>query len=45
MGMANFYLMLAPTINFVWEIKDEKKFRKMRQKEVVDLFLHGLLAK
>jgi len=43
-GMNLFYLLMAPVINSVWEIKDEKKFRKIRQKEVVDLFLHGIKA-
>ncbi len=41
-GMNLFYLMLAPTINSVWEIRDEKQFRDRRPKEVVDLFLCGL---
>jgi AcrR family transcriptional regulator len=43
-GMNIFYLLMAPVLNPVWEIKDEKKFRKKRRKEVVDLFLHGLKA-
>jgi AcrR family transcriptional regulator len=44
-GMNVFYLTMAPLINSVWEIKDEKKFRQRRCKEVVDLFLHGLKAR
>ncbi|UCD18305.1 MAG: TetR/AcrR family transcriptional regulator [Candidatus Zixiibacteriota bacterium] len=42
MGMNLIYHLLSPVINAVWEIKDEKKFRQRRRKEVVDLFLHGL---
>jgi AcrR family transcriptional regulator len=42
MGMNMFYLIMAPIVNSVWEIKDGKKFRKKRPSEVVDLFLHGL---
>lgn len=41
-GMNLFYLIASPVIDSVWEIKDEKKFRQKRQKEVVDLFLYGL---
>ena len=41
-GMNMFYLIMAPIVNSVWEIKDGKKFRLRRPKEVVDLFLHGL---
>lgn len=41
-GMNIFYLIMAPAINSIWEIKDEKKFRRQRPKEVVNLFLHGL---
>ncbi|UCD95566.1 MAG: TetR/AcrR family transcriptional regulator [Candidatus Zixiibacteriota bacterium] len=44
-GMNVFYLIAAPVINDVWEIKDEKKFKKKRQKEVADLFLYGLKAR
>lgn len=43
-GMNLFYLLMAPIFNSVWEIKDDKKFRHRRRKEVVDLFLHGLKA-
>jgi AcrR family transcriptional regulator len=42
MGMNMFYLIMAPIVNSVWEIKDGKKFREKRPREVVDLFLHGL---
>jgi TetR/AcrR family transcriptional regulator len=44
-GMNIYYLIMSPLVNSVLEIKDEKKFRQRRQKEVVDLFLHGLEAK
>ncbi len=45
LGMNLGYLIMAPLLNSIWEIKDEKKFRKERPKQVVDLFLHGLQAK
>jgi TetR/AcrR family transcriptional regulator len=45
LGMNIFYLLAAPAVNVVWEIKDEKKFRKERPAAVADLFLHGLKAK
>lgn len=41
-GMNLLYLLLAPAINSLWEIKNEKKFRRDRPKIVVDLFLNGL---
>ena len=44
-GMNLFYLIAAPVIHSVWEIKDEKKFRQERKKEVVDLFLYGLKSR
>lgn len=44
-GMNIYYLIMSPLVNSVLEIKDEKKFRQRRQKEVVDLFLHGLEVK
>jgi AcrR family transcriptional regulator len=44
-GMNLFYLILAPVMNSVWEIEDEKSFREKRSVEVVDLFLHGLKAR
>jgi TetR/AcrR family transcriptional regulator len=44
-GMNLYYMMAAPILNSVWEIKDEKAFREKRQKEVVDLFLYGLKAR
>jgi AcrR family transcriptional regulator len=43
-GMNLFYLILAPVMNTVWEIDNEKAFREKRPKEIVDLFLHGLKA-
>jgi TetR/AcrR family transcriptional regulator len=45
LGMNIFYLILAPVINVVWEIKDEKKFRRERPKAVAYLFLNGLKIK
>ena len=45
LGMNLFYLIFASAMNAVWEIKDEKKFRQKRAKEVVDLFLYGLKAR
>jgi TetR/AcrR family transcriptional regulator len=45
LGMNLGYLIMAPFVNSIWEIKDEKKFRKERPRQVVDLFLHGLKAK
>jgi TetR/AcrR family transcriptional regulator len=45
MGMNMGYLLMAPFVNSIWEIKDEEKFKKERPKQVVDLFLHGLRAK
>jgi AcrR family transcriptional regulator len=44
-GMNLFYPMMAPLIDSIWEIKNEKRFRQERPPEVVDLFLHGLLAR
>jgi AcrR family transcriptional regulator len=44
-GMNLFYLFLAPTLNSVWEIRDEKSFRRKRPTEVVDLFLYGIKAR
>jgi AcrR family transcriptional regulator len=44
-GMNLFYLMLAPVMNLVWEIKDEQTFRQERPGEIVELFLHGLKAR
>jgi len=41
-GMNLFYLILAPVMNTVWEIDDEKEFRESRPQEIVDLFLRGL---
>jgi hypothetical protein len=40
-----FYYMAAPILNSVWEIKNEQEFREQRAKEVVHLFLYGLLAR
>lgn len=45
LGMNLFYLIFSSAMNAVWEIKDEKKFRQKRAKEVVDLFLYGLKAR
>jgi TetR/AcrR family transcriptional regulator len=42
LGMNMFYILAAPAINAVWEIKDESKFRKARPAAVADLFLRGL---
>lgn len=44
-GMNLYYLIVAPIFNSVWEIEDEDYFMEERQKEVIDLFLHGILAK
>jgi AcrR family transcriptional regulator len=44
-GMNMYYLLMTPLVNSVLNIKDEKKFRLKRQREVVDLFLHGLMTK
>lgn len=44
-GMNMFYLIMAPIVNSVWEIKDKRTFRKERPREIVDLFLHGLMVK
>lgn len=44
-GMNIFYIMVAPMINQVWEIHDERAFRENRPQEVVDLFLYGLKAR
>lgn len=44
-GMNLFYFIMAPAINSVWGIKDEKKFRRQRPEAVVDLFLHGIKAR
>jgi TetR/AcrR family transcriptional regulator len=45
MGMNMGYLLMAPFVNSIWEIRDAKKFKKERPKQVVDLFLHGLRVK
>ncbi len=44
-GMNLYYLIMSPIVNSVLEIKNQKEFRQKRQKEVVDLFLHGLEVK
>jgi AcrR family transcriptional regulator len=44
-SMNLFYLIMAPVVNTVWEIKDDKKFRKERPQAVVDLFMRGLEAR
>ncbi len=43
-GMNMMYQLTAPVFNAVWEIKDEKIFRKHRPRAVVDLFLNGIRA-
>ena len=44
-GMNLFYLILWPLVHSLWDIKDEEKFREERPRQVVDLLLHGLLAR
>jgi len=44
-GMNLFYLQTQRVANTVWEIDDEEKFLGERPDHVVDLFLHGLLAR
>jgi len=44
-GMNIYYLIMSPIVNSVLDIKDQKDFQRKRQKEVVDLFLHGLETK
>ena len=44
-GMNLHYLILAPVVHSLWGIKDEEQFRRDRSEQVVDLFLHGLLAR
>jgi TetR/AcrR family transcriptional regulator len=41
-GMNLFYLLFQPLVHSIWEIRDEKAFRRSRPKEVADIFLHGL---
>jgi TetR/AcrR family transcriptional regulator len=43
MGMNLGYLIATSFINLIWDIKDEKKFRRERPEKVVDLFLNGLM--
>lgn len=43
-GMNVFYLILAPAINSIWEVRDKTKFSKERPAAVADLFLNGLKA-
>lgn len=45
LGMNIFYYIASPILNSVWEIKDEQEFREKRAKEVVDLFLYGLVSR
>jgi TetR/AcrR family transcriptional regulator len=45
MGMNLGYLIAAPFINLIWDIKNEKKFRRERPEKVVDLFLNGIKAR
>lgn len=44
-GMNLFYLTMSPLVNSIWEIRNDKNFRRQRPQAVVDLFLHGLEAK
>jgi AcrR family transcriptional regulator len=44
-SMNQFYLLLSPLVNEIWEIKDEKTFRQERRRAVVDLFLQGIEVK
>jgi TetR/AcrR family transcriptional regulator len=44
-GMNLFYLLAAPLINDIWELKNDDKFRRERPQAVVDLFLNGLRAR
>ncbi len=44
-GMNLHYLILAPVVHSLWGIKNETQFREERAEQVVDLFLHGLLAR
>ena len=41
-GMNLNYLLFAPVLNPVWEIQDEKGFRRSRPEAIVDLFLNGV---
>ncbi|MFH2055633.1 MAG: TetR/AcrR family transcriptional regulator [bacterium] len=44
-GMNLFYLILWPLVHSLWDVKDEEKFRSERPQQVVDLLLHGLVAR
>lgn len=44
MGMNLFFLLVSPIFSLMLEIKNVEEFLKDRPKQVVDLFLHGLLA-
>jgi TetR/AcrR family transcriptional regulator len=44
-GMNLYYQLMAPIFNSIWEIEDENQFREQRRKEIVDLFLYGLMAR
>ncbi len=44
-GMNLFYLLMAPVINEIWDIKDEKLFRLQRPGHIVDLFINGLKSR
>lgn len=39
------YLMLAPMADRVWGIEDRVAFIEQRKHAIVDLFLHGVLAR
>lgn len=45
LGMNIFYLIAAPLLSEIWELKDESDFRSQRPQAIVDLFLHGLEAR
>jgi len=45
LGMNIFYLIAAPVVNQIWEIKDAEKFIQKRKKSVPDLFLYGIMAR
>jgi TetR/AcrR family transcriptional regulator len=45
MGMNLGYLIAASFINLIWDIKNEKKFRRERPEKIVDLFLNGIKAR
>ena len=44
-GMSMFYLVMAPMVNQIWGIEDEREFIEQRIEAIVDLFMHGLRAR